>query len=168
MRAAIAIRATLLAIAGTLIAACHRPDVQTASKSLGWPGEEHCWWLPLRTAMPPDSVAARYARAYAALGLSGTGWLRRADTAWAEGAPTALSRPASTGVYAARVVAYRHGDTTFVRPFVAVRTDDAVNTGNLTIPFCGDVAREAKALTTAPRDGAPDDSALVWRRRPLR
>jgi hypothetical protein len=163
------IRVTLLlAITSALSAGCHRPGAQTTSTALAWPADEHCWWSPFRTVMAPDSVAARYARAYATLGLSETGWSHQADTAWAQAAPTALSRPAGTGVYAARVVAYRRGDTTLVRPFVAVKTDGVVNTGSLTIQFCGDITREAKAMTTTPRNGEPDDSAPVWRRRPLR
>jgi hypothetical protein len=65
------------------------------------------------------------------------------------------------------VVAYRRGDTTFVRPFVAVRSDGEVNFGRLAIPLCGDAIRAAHAGLTAPREEEQDDSLPVWRRRRL-
>jgi hypothetical protein len=164
MRRFLAIHASLLALAIALSAGCHHSRVQTSSAPLAWPKEEHCWWAPLRTALPADSVAMLYARAYATLGLSGGGWSHEADTAWAESGPTVLSRQVETGIYAARVVAYRRGDTTLVRPFVAVQP----SVGSLTIPFCGDVMRTAKAATSQPRDEVRDDSLPVWRRRPMR
>ena len=160
--------AILLALTAALSAACHRSTIQTASTPTSWPEEEHCWWAPLRTAVSPDSVALLYARAYATLRLSGAVWTHQADTAWAEAGPTVLSRPEGSGLYAARVVAYRRGDTTFVRPFVAVRPDDGVNAGHLSIPFCGDAIRTARAGTTAPSAEEPDESLPVWRRRPRR
>jgi hypothetical protein len=130
-----------------------------------WPEESHCWWARYRTAIPPDSVAVRYARAFATLGLSGAGWSHQADTAWAQGGPTVLSRPSGTGLFAARVVAYRHGETTFVRPFNAVRSSDEGNLGRLSIEFCGDASRAAHAETTTIKQEEPDDSLPVWRRR---
>ena len=117
--------------------------------------------------MPPDSVAARYARAFTTLGLSGTGWSHQADTAWAEGGPTLLTRPAGTGVFAARVVAYRRGDTALVRPFVGVRAAGDVNVAQLAIPFCGDAMRAAQAGLTRTDQEVRDDSLPVWRRRPM-
>ena len=167
MRCHLIRHAVVPAVTATLSASCHRSAPQTVSTPNSWPEEDHCWWARLRTAIPSDSVAARYARAFATLGLSGTGWSHQADTAWAEGGPTVLSRPDGIGVYAARVVAYRRGNTTFVRPFVAVRPDDVVNAG-LSIRFCGDAIRAAEAGTTMPRAEERDDSLPVWRRRPKR
>jgi hypothetical protein len=118
--------------------------------------------------MSPDSVAMRYANAYTTLGLSGAAWSRNADTAWAEGGPSVLSRTEGTGVFAARVVAYRRGDTTLVRPFIAVRPEGSVHDGSLAIPFCGAAIRAAQAGTTTPRDQEKDDSLPLWRRRPIR
>jgi hypothetical protein len=136
--------------------------------------QEHCWWAAFRTVLPPDSVAARSARAYTALGLTGARWARLADTAWATAGPTALADGAggvAGGVYAARVVAFRRGDTTVFRPFVAARARGAVGAdsagpGALTISFCGAIGRAAQAGGTAPRDPEPDDSLAQWRRRP--
>lgn len=161
-------RAVLLALTATLSGGCHRSTPQTANTPTAWLKEEHCWSAPLRTGSAPDSVAARYARAFATLGLSAAGWSHQADTAWAEGGPTVLARPGGTGLFAARVVAYRRGDITLVRPFIAVRPDSEVNAGRLSIPFCGDAIRVAEAMTTAPRVEERDDSLPVWRRRPMR
>jgi hypothetical protein len=155
-----------LAIAAGLSGGCRHAKPQTASAPLVWPAEEYCWWAPLRTAMSPDSVAVRYATAFATLGLSGAGWSHRADTAWAEAGPTVLSRATGGGIFAARVVAYRRGDTTLVRPFVAARPEGSAPAGSLTIPFCGDAIRAAHAATTQPHDEERDASLPVWRRRP--
>ena len=128
--------------------------------------EGHCWWAAYRTAMPPDSVAARYAQAFTTVGLAGAGWSRQADTAWAQAEPTLLTRPAGVGTYAMRVVAYRRGDTTFFRPFNAVRANEGANLGAMAIGFCGDVSRASKVPATAPYDEERDDSLPLWRRRP--
>lgn len=162
------VHAILVAVSATLSSGCHRSRPQTATTPSAWIDGDHCWWARYRTAMPPDSVAARYARAYATLGLATTGWSHQADTAWAESGPTVLSRSGSSATYASRVVAYRLGDTTFVRPFVTVRNGGEVNVGSLSIQFCGDVSRAAQAGTTAPREEERDDSLPVWRRRPMR
>lgn len=160
--------AILVAFTGALSAGCHRSRVQTAGTPSLWPEEGHCWWARYRTAIPPDSVAVRYARAFETLGLSEAGWSHQADTAWAEGGPTILTRPDGTGLFAARVVAYRRRDTTFVRPFAAVRPDDDRGAGRLSIPFCGDVSRAAHAETTTIKEEERDDSLPVWRRRAIR
>lgn len=157
--------ASLFALATALCVGCHHTGTRTASAPTVWPTEEHCWWAPLRTAMLPDSVAARYSSAYTSLGLSGARWSHAGDTAWAEAGPTFVERAAGSAVYAARVVAYRRGDTTLVRPFVAVRSEGSASVGSLSIPFCGDAMRAAHAATTQPRDEERDDSLPLWRRR---
>ena len=144
MRHTPAFRATVLAVAGTLSLGCHRAKPQAAITPRTALEEMHCWWSAFRTMTPPDSVAARYARAYATLGLTETRWSHQADTAWAEGGPTMLTRPAGAGTYTAHVVAYRRGDTTFFRPFAGVRPAGTENAGAMLIPFCGDVARAAR------------------------
>jgi hypothetical protein len=162
--------AILLALVASLSIGCHHQRAQTAVTPSARPGGEHCWWAAYRTAMSPDSVAARYARAYTTVGLSNSGWSHSADTAWAEAGPTALSRDGGTRTYAARVVAIRRGDTTFFRPFQSVQLQpaDSRGKGALTIPFCADLSRAAMTGGTAPRDEEPDDSLPLWRRRPTR
>lgn len=134
--------------------------------------EVHCWWAAFRTALPPDSVAVRSARAYATLGLAAGRSGRLADTAWAEAGPTVLAGPSRAGAYAARVVAYRRGDTTYYRPFLSVTPRDAAtraDSGRLTrerIGFCGEIGRGAQIGGTAPAGEEPDDASPRWRRRP--
>jgi len=154
-----------LAVIVALISGCHRP-AQLASTPVEQPKYEHCWWAALRTSMPPDSVAARYAGAFATLGLTKTGWSHQADTAWAEGGPTVVTRADGTASISARVVAYRRGDTTLVRPFNSVRPIGPANLGGLKIGFCQDAIRTARAGVTAPSGEERDDSLPVWRRRP--
>lgn len=167
MRHSVAVHATLLALASALSAGCHRPKAQTAVTPRATLEEGHCWWAAYRTTMPPDSVAAHYARAFTTVGLTGAGWAQLGDTAWAQAEPTFLSRPEGAGTYAGRVVAYRHGDTTFFRPFNAVQATGPANLGAMSIGFCQDVSRAAHTGGAAPRDEEPDDSLPLWRRRPL-
>ena len=167
MRPSVAIHATLLALTSALSAGCHRRAAQTTVTPRASLEEGHCWWAAYRTAMPPDSVAAHYARAFTALGLTGAGWAQLGDTAWAQAEPTLLTRPEGTGTYAMRVVAYRRADTTFFRPFNAVGATGPANLGAMAISFCGDVSRAAKTGGAAPRDEEPDDSLPLWRRRPI-
>jgi hypothetical protein len=116
--------------------------------------------------MTPDSVAARFARAYESLGLANASWSHQADTAWAEAGPSTVVREGASGIVRARVVAYRRGDTTLVRPFSSVQPEGSANLGALYIGFCGEVIRAAKAETTQPPSEEPDDSLPLWRRRP--
>ena len=132
------------------------------------PSYEHCWWAAYRTAMSPDSVAARYASAFTTVGLSNSRWSHLADTAWAEAGPTPLVRNAGTRTYSGRVVAIRRGDTTFFRQFNAVQLQpaDSGGRGALAIGFCLDMNRAAMTGGIAPRDEEPDDAMPLWRRRP--
>lgn len=166
MRLSLAVHVMLLALTTVPSAGCHHPP-QTAATPRASMEEGHCWWAAYRTALPPDSVAAHYAQAYTTLGLTGAGWSQLGDTAWAQAEPTLLTRPAGAGTYAARVVAYRRGDTTFLRPFVGVRADSNANGGAMSIAFCGDVSRASRVPAGGPRDEEPDDSLPIWRRRPV-
>ena len=156
---------TVFLLTGSLIAGCRRP-AQTAVASPALPTEERCWYAPFRTALTPDSVAARYARAYTMLGLSRAEWSHRADTAWAQAGPSVLTDAGHMGTYAARVVALRRGDSTLFRTFVAVRSSTSSDVAPDQIGFCGETMRAAKAEGTAPRNEEPDDALPLWRRRP--
>jgi hypothetical protein len=156
----------LFVLVGSLSAGCHRATPRVASAPSASPQWEHCWWAALRTALPPDSVASRFARAYDSLGLANAEWSHQADTAWAEAGPTPVTREGGSGIVRARVVAYRRGDTTLVRPFSAVQSARPANLGAFFIGLCGEVIRAAKAQTTQPSTEEPDDSLPLWRRRP--
>jgi hypothetical protein len=169
MRLSLSAHAILLVTTGALAVGCNHPKAQTAITPSAGPEFGHCWWAAYRTALPPDSVAARYARAYTTVGLSNSSWSHLADTAWAEAGPTPLSREGTTLIYAGRVVAIRRGDTTFFRPFNALQEDDGSgHAGGHRIGFCAEVSRAALTGGTAPREEEPDDSLPLWRRRPTR
>jgi hypothetical protein len=155
------------------VGGCRRPAAADTRPAPFVPDpEEHCWWAAFRTVLPPDSVAARSAQAYTTLGLSGATSGHLADTAWAQAGPTVLAGPGRVGAYAARVVAYRRGDSTYYRPFVSVTPRDSAaraDTARVTrerIGFCGEIGRAAQARGTAPADEEPDDAPPLWRRRP--
>jgi hypothetical protein len=168
MRRSLASPSILLALVGTLAVGCHHQKPQTAITTSARSEYEHCWWAAYRTTISPDSVAARYARAYTTVGLSNSSWSHLADTAWAEAGPTALVREGDTLSYAGRVVAIRRGDTTFFRPFNALHPNDGTGKeGGHRIGFCGEVSRAALTGGAAPRDEEPDDTLPLWRRRPI-
>ena len=134
--------------------------------SPAWPPDERCWWAPFRTALPPDSVAVRFARAYMMLRMSRANWSHLADTAWAEAGPSVLADSGRVGTYAARVVAFRRGDSTLFRTFVGITSSTSSDVSGEQIGFCGEPMRAARTAATAPRIEEPDDSLPMWRRRP--
>jgi hypothetical protein len=168
----------LLAVTG---AGCHRavPATPAASAPLALE-EEYCWWTVFRTALPPDSVAEHFVRAFAQLGLSGGTWTARADTAWAHAEPTQRAHWPG-GTFAARVVAYRVGDSTHFRHFVSVAppaagwpasrdsvTDDgrhvSISPSGSPIGFCGALGRDAQVHGTAPSEPDGEEKLDVWTR----
>lgn len=175
----VAALATVLPILG---ASCHHQTVG-AVPAPAPATEGYCWWSVFRTTLPADTVAVRFGRAFTALGLSGATWAQRADTTWAHAGPTRLDGAWGGGTYAARMVAYRNGDSTHFRHFVAVTPPpqgwaaprDSVTAdgrhlslspaGN-PIGFCGALGRAARVHGTAPREPSGEESLDVWRRRP--
>lgn len=142
--------------------------------------EEHCWWAVFRTTLPPDSVATHFVRAFAQLGLRGGTWTQRGDTTWARAEPTALAAWHGA-TYAARVVAYRVGDSTHFRHFVSVAppsggwpasydsvTADgrhlSVSIAGAPIGFCGALGRAAAVHGTAPADPDGEEKLAIWTR----
>ena len=157
-----------LFIVAILGAGCRRVTLPVTPKSPVL-REEHCWWTVTRTPMAPDSVAARFASAFTALGLRGAAWHRQADTAWAHATPTVLSVERRGALYDARAVAVTRGDSTSYRVFVAVGQSDstraAVAEGGLLIPFCGALLRAAGVGGSRPSQPTDEDALSVWRRR---
>lgn len=171
MRARITSHVAIISVASGLAVGCQHSRPQTGNAPVT-PRiyEDHCTWA-LRSALPPDSVAARYARSFTTLGLADPGWSHLADTAWAAGGAALLTRPAGTGTYTAHLVAYRAGEGTLLRLFVGVKPEGSVNVGRLLIPFCGAAMHAAGVATTASGstgDALANDSLPVWRRRPVR
>lgn len=167
--ASVTVLATLI---GALHGGCRHPARTTPTPTE--PAEGYCWWAVFRTPLPPDTVAARFAQAFTSLGLTGATWSHRADTALAHAGPTVLDGPRGGGTYAARVVAYRHGDTTRFRHFVAITPPprgwappaDRVRPAGRHISFCGEIGRAAQTHGTAPREPNGEEKLDVWQRRP--
>jgi len=142
--------------------------------------EQHCWWAVFRTTLPPDSVAVHFVHAFAQLGLRGGRWTQRGDTTWAHAGPTTLTTWHGA-IYAARVVAYRVGDSTHFRHFVSVApppggwpasydsvTADgrhiAISPSGSPIGFCGALGRAAEVHGTAPADPDGEEKLEIWTR----
>ena len=148
-----------------VFAACRFSPTTTASpRAMLWPAEEHCWWAAYRTTWTPDSVASRFAHAFVRVGLSDGRQGMLGDTAWAQAGPTTLSDPARGGIYAARVVAIRRGDSTAFRIFLGVTADAEEGSGHR-IEMCSDILRAGAVRAVVPRQQEADDSLPLWRRR---
>jgi hypothetical protein len=132
--------------------------------------EDYCWWAVFRTVLPPDTVAARFVRAFTAVGLNDPVRGGVADTAWAAAGPTAL--PDRGGrMFAARVVAYRRGDSTHFRHFVAAgpapsSPSDSLREAGDRLALCGALGMGAAVHGTAPREPDGHEKLAVWQRWP--
>lgn len=167
--------AVLLILTAALAAGCRRRVA--AAPARVQLVEEHCWWAVMRSTLPPDSVAARFERAFTAVGLTGAARTRQADTAWAHAGPTLLGGP-SGATYAGRAVAYWHGDSTHFRYYLAAgparagRAQPAADTvdpssnpaSGRRIALCGEIARAAAIGGSVPRDPTGDEGLDVWTR----
>jgi len=177
-RRSFAVLPMLVAVLG---AGCHRPARTVPAPEPS--SERYCWWTVFRTTLPPDTVAIHFERAFTALGLHDAKWTHLADTAWAQAVPTRLDGSWGGGMYAARVVAYRQGDGTRFRHFVAITpppegwaasldsvTGDgrhvSISPSGNHIGFCQALGRAAQVHATAPREPSGEESLEVWRRIP--
>jgi hypothetical protein len=149
-----------------LALACSQPlpvPAQPAHES-----DSYCWWTVLRTALPPDTVARRFERAYQTLGLGNVSLAHRADTAWARAGPTILEDDPTGASYASSAIAVRQGDSTSFRYFVEItRPSSATSAAPDRIEFCGRVAKEARIAWSKPqRRPISADSLSVFMREP--
>lgn len=162
------------------MAACRRAP---SAAVVPLPMEEHyCWWSVFRTTLPADSVALHFVSAFGALGLRGATWTQRGDTTWAHARPTRLA-DRHGAVYAARVVAYRFGDSTHFRHYVSVAPPEggwpasydsvtadgrrvSVSPTGSPIGFCGALGQAAQVHGTAPADPDGEEKLELWTRIP--
>ncbi|MGI8508837.1 MAG: hypothetical protein ACR2MQ_05890 [Gemmatimonadaceae bacterium] len=168
MRSYFSSAAIMMMLGALLSAGCHRHPVGIApvQPALASSAQEgHCWWTVLRTPLPPDSVAVHFQRGFAAIGLTNATWAHSADTAWAYAGPTPLSRGPAGAMYASRVVAYLHGDSTHFRYYVSIAPTSLMK-GSVAIPFCGEITTAASVPHSAPRNPTGEETLTVWRRRP--
>lgn len=169
----------MIVVSGITVAACRAPAPMTpAPVTAGASG--YCWWAVYRSALPADTVAARFARAYESVGLAGARWSHLGDTAWAQAGPTVLGGVHDGGMYTARMVAYQRGDSAHFRPYVSVaapvegwaKGDSAGThgedgaTGRQLLGLCADLGRAAHVQGVAPRDPDGEEQSTVWRHRP--
>ena len=148
--------AVLAAIAlGVSLHGCNAssPKVSVVPVSLE---EEYCWWAVSRTSLPLDSVADRFARAFASIGFEPSAPSRVGDTAWVNAGPSRLSGY-DDGPIEARMVAYRAGDSTHFRTFVASKSQK--------IPLCQQISRAAPVGGITLREPDGEEKLAVWRRR---
>ena len=168
-------RRTLL-LSAALSIGCHHPAATPLAPARA--EEEHCWWTVLRTDLPPDTVAAHFARTYTRAGLGGATWAHLADTAWAHAGPTELGGARGGGTYEARVVAYRQGDSTSFRHYTSITPpaggwapplDSVQGPAGGHVGFCGEIGRAALVHGISPqRLPNAEDSLPVFRPRPSR
>ena len=162
----------ILPVAIVLAIACHKPKPSLAPARIVL-FESHCWWSVNRSLLPPDSVAARFQRAYSAVGFTHTELRHQGDTAWAYAGPSPIN-PNLPGVdYATWSVAYQLGDSTHYRWFVAgsrdpktVRSIGGADSGDFLIPLCGRIMKQAAIPSVVLREPTGEESLSVWRRRP--
>jgi hypothetical protein len=167
-------RWTFLLVVVAASACRHRTETSLAPSPMVWPRDEHCWWIALRTTLPADSVARRFSQAFASLGLAEVVSARVGDTLLVRGGPTELRGAHAPGVYASRMVAYVHGDSTRFRWYASITplvdqtpaSADSNPGGSAHIPFCGDIGKAVAIQGWAPRDPTADDSISVWTRVP--
>ena len=69
----------LLVAALALAPGCHRRTAVAAPTPIAL-DQQYCWWTSLRSSLPPDSVGARFARAFAAQGYTVDGPRAGVDT----------------------------------------------------------------------------------------
>jgi hypothetical protein len=119
-------------------------------------------------------VAVRYAGALGAVGIANARTATLADTAWVTSSFTALSEGPAGAHYASRLTAYRAGDTTRLRYFLAIAparrgwrvATDSVQAAQRVVPLCAAIARAAAIPAWAPREPTGEEAAPVWRPRP--
>jgi hypothetical protein len=141
---------------GVSVYACNPspPKVSVVPVSLK---EEHCWWAVYRTSLPLDTVANRFVRAFTSIGFSPSAPWQVGDTAWINVGPSSIpgyeGRPIE-----ARMVAYRAGDSTHFRTFVATGESQAIS-------LCQQISQAAPVGGVTLREPDGEEKLSVWRRR---
>jgi len=130
--------------------------------------ESPCWSYVASSPLPPERVARRYMDAFEAVGLADPMWFVHADTAWALTHPVAPGDTSIGARYAARIVAFRRGDSTHFRQYVAelagARTLASDSAGNRRLTdLCAEITRAAAIEPTAPAAPTGDETLSVWR-----
>jgi hypothetical protein len=157
MRIASHIAAFTVISLGFPMYACNRtpPKVAVVPVSLQ---EENCWWAVYRSPLPLDTVANRFAAAFTSVGFAPSAPSHLGDTAWINVGPSRLLGYEGRSIEA-RMVAYRVGDSTHFRTFVATG-------GSQAIELCQQISRAAPVGGVTLREPDGEEKLSVWRRRP--
>ena len=164
-------KSTIL-VGSLLIIACQhqRPPSPASAEVASTHLREYCWWAVLRSARAPDSVTARFARAYKELKLVRVTSGKSGDTAWAHAGPSWISTNRTNASYESGALAYSVGDSTHLRYFVTIaappggwiRQSDSVEESRRDIKFCTEIARAASIGWIAPGNPTGEESLAVW------
>jgi hypothetical protein len=142
---------------GVSVYACNPPPPKVAVVPASV-DEEYCWWAVYRTSLPLDTVADRFARAFASIGFAPSAPSQVGDTAWINVGPSRVSGYEGRPIEA-RMVAYRAGDSTHFRTFVATGASQAIE-------LCQQISRAAPVGGVTLRGPDGEEKLSVWRRRP--
>ena len=170
------VRVALFATVWLVTTGCHRHTLGRMPSPVA--EESPCWWSVFRTPLPVDTVTVHLVNAFTTLGLTGATLEQHGDTAWAHAGPTRLDDWGG-GTYSARMAAFRRGDSTLYRYFVAVVpppggwrpsydsvTADgrhiSVNPAGAVIGFCHAIASTSQNHGTAPNAPNGEESLAVW------
>lgn len=168
----------VFSFAALIAAGCQKQAPTSAPAPVAAREEFYCWKIVRRTTLPIDSVAVHFQRAFLAIGLTNASWTRSADTVTVQGGPTVIDSLTVDTVYrsyATRAVAYRVGDTTRFRYFVAMDpaprgirqpSDAASRARQRLLDLCADIVRNYGMRSTEPREANGEDTLAVWRARP--
>jgi hypothetical protein len=156
MRIASPLAALTVISLGVSVYACNPspPKVAVVPVSMN---EDHCWWAVYRTSLSLDTVAARFSRAFTSIGFAASAPSQVSDTVWINVGPSSLSGYEGRPIEA-RMVAYRAGDSTHFRTFVATG-------GSQAIELCQQIARAAPVGGVTLREPDGEEKLSVWRRR---
>jgi hypothetical protein len=161
-----------LALTGSILLACQHQATPATSAAvpLSSRSREFCWWAVLRAASAPDSIAGRFQRAYSELNLANVATGTWGDTAWAHAGPSSAPMRTTNVLYESGALAYRTGDSTKFRYFVAIsappggwiRSSDSVAASAGDLDFCADIARRASIRWSAPKSPTGEESMPLW------
>src|SRR3954470_3413700 len=140
---------------GVSLYGCH-PSPRQVSATPVAPNEEHCWWAVYRTSLPSTPLPID-SRAFTSIGFAPSPPSQVGDTAWINVGPSRLSGYEGR-LIEARMVAYRAGDSTHFRTFVATGESQAIE-------LCQQISRAAPVGGVALREPDGEEKLSVWRRR---
>jgi hypothetical protein len=171
-----AIVAGRLMVISALVVACRHqaaPLVAAVSAPTSKP-REFCSPV-LRSTRMPDSVVARFRRAYGEMRLANVTTGRWGDTVWAHAGASESPASKTTALYESGAVGYSRGDSTLFRYFVITsappggwaRATDSVAASGVHFDYCAAVTRLVIPIGIyVPKELAGEESLSLWNASP--